>query len=708
MGEVLKKFGRYFLLDQIAQGGMAEIYRARFATIDNAGRLLVIKRIQSGFGANAEFISMFKSEIKVTMGFNHPNIVQVYDFGEEQSQPYIAMELVDGKNLRQFIQRFNEHKTTFPVELAAYIIEQAASGLHYAHSFRDKITGESLNIVHRDISPQNILISFEGTVKVIDFGIAKATTNSEATRAGVIKGKPSYLSPEQITGEQLDGRCDIFALGTVLWELLTGKKLFQGENDLAVLKLIESCSTYVKPPSVLNPQVPKELDYIVLKALAKHRDKRYQTADELQRALHKFIYSFNPDFNPADLSYLAKDLFKAEIVEDRKLIQRLNERVEQLLQADQKAQEQVAMASKSSSSAKEEDTTTIVEMKSKGTGSNEYGSLQKPRMLEIENEFGGKRVSTGPAQLPGTRSSRSRTSTPRQSASSRFSGISRGSWNFREKVKWAAGAAAAALVVAALGPKIGIPMPGFVEQIRSKLSFSTSPSVVVNVNAADVSIYVNGALVGNQLPATLDGLPVEVPVKIEVDGREGRFSREVMLAQGEQRTFEVNFTDRVPSSIFPRQDMVVLKLNILPLGGGDQTEVVVNGQKLDPRAPVISVGVNSHIELTVDRPGFRGVKKDFTIQANQVGRSKEYEMKVELEPIRFGLLTIRTTPSAEAHLIVNGKPWVRKTPIEDEKIPAGTYNIRLVNEALGMGKNVTVGIQEGKRVTIDERLGFKK
>jgi serine/threonine-protein kinase len=330
MAEVLKKFGRYFLLDHIAQGGMAEIYRARLASQDGA-RLIVIKKVIAGYGGNKEFLQMFKSEIKVTMGFNHPNIVQLYDFGEEESQPYIAMELVDGKNLRQFISRFSELKQPFPVELAAYITEQASSGLHYAHSFKDKITGTPLNIVHRDISPQNILISYEGNIKVIDFGIAKATTNMESTRAGVIKGKPSYLSPEQISGDTLDGRSDIFALGAVLWEMLTGKKLFAGENDLAVLKLIESCQTHVKPPSTLNPKVPKELDYIVLKTLAKQREKRYQSAEELQRALHKFLYGFAPDFNPSDLAYYGKDLFKNEIVEDRKKIQKLNEKAEQLL-----------------------------------------------------------------------------------------------------------------------------------------------------------------------------------------------------------------------------------------------------------------------------------------------------------------------------------------------------------------------------------------
>jgi eukaryotic-like serine/threonine-protein kinase len=185
MGEVLKKFGRYFLLDQIAQGGMAEICRARLATPDG---LIVIKRIQASYGGSNEFLQMFKSEIKTTMGFNHPNIVQLYDFGEEQNQPYIAMELVDGKNLRQFISKCNELKQGFPIPLAVYIAEQVASGLYYAHTYKDKISGEPLNIVHRDISPQNVLISYEGNVKVIDFGIAKATTNVENSRAGVIKG----------------------------------------------------------------------------------------------------------------------------------------------------------------------------------------------------------------------------------------------------------------------------------------------------------------------------------------------------------------------------------------------------------------------------------------------------------------------------------------------------------------------------------------
>jgi serine/threonine protein kinase len=333
MQEVLKKFGRYFLLDQVAQGGMAEIFRARQISTEGLGRLLVIKRIQPSYGNNAEFVSMFRSEIKVMMNFNHPNIVQLQDYGEEQAQPFIAMEYVEGRSLRQLRDRFFEKANGMPPELAAYLVAQAAAGLYYAHVFKDRVSGQALNIVHRDVSPQNILVSYDGNVKIIDFGIAKASINSEQTRAGVIKGKIGYLSPEQINPAvgPLDGRSDLFSLGIVLWELLTGRKLFTAENEIAVLRMIENCSTSVRPPSEINPHVPRELDYIVMQALAKNRDRRFANCMEFQKRLQKFIVQFNPEFNPADIGADIKSLFASEIVDDRKLLQRLNERAQNLL-----------------------------------------------------------------------------------------------------------------------------------------------------------------------------------------------------------------------------------------------------------------------------------------------------------------------------------------------------------------------------------------
>lgn len=310
----LKRFGRYLLLDHLVDGGMAKICRARFLS-DDADKIVAIKMIQSQFSKDENFKKMFLDEIKVTFGLIHPNIAQTYDYGLYQSQLYTAMEYVDGANLKQFLDRLKQRNFVFPVEISAYIISQVCLGLSYAHNFRDKLTDKKLSIIHRDISPHNVMITFDGAVKIIDFGIAKSNTNSENTQAGTIKGKLSYLAPEYLEGTELDPRYDQFAVGITLWELLCSRKLFHSKNELAVLKLIQACK--VPPPSSVNPNVPKELDQIVLKALSKDREDRYKDMDQFNRALVKFLYANYPDFNASDLSYFAKELFKNDIEKDR-------------------------------------------------------------------------------------------------------------------------------------------------------------------------------------------------------------------------------------------------------------------------------------------------------------------------------------------------------------------------------------------------------
>ena len=310
-------FGRYTILDPIAVGGMAEIYRARLTNTgaDTPDRVLIIKKIISSLSNNNDFVEMFEGEIKITVGLSHPNIVQIFDYGRVDGCSFLAMEYVEGKNLRQFLKRLISMKSMFSIDMSCYIVSQVCNAMAYAHAFKDRMTGEHLGIVHRDVSPQNVMISYDGAVKLFDFGIAKAKSASEATQAGVIKGKPSYLSPEQIAGEVLDGRSDIFSLGIVLWEMLTAKRLFVADNDMAILRMIQSAK--IEPPSTYNPAIPQALDAIVLRGLARDRDKRYRTAEEMQRDLHRFLYSYNPGFNPADLSYYATELFKKEISEDR-------------------------------------------------------------------------------------------------------------------------------------------------------------------------------------------------------------------------------------------------------------------------------------------------------------------------------------------------------------------------------------------------------
>ena len=311
---ILKSFGRYLLLDHMVDGGMAKICRARFLG-EQTNKIVAIKMIQPQYSSNESFRNMFMNEIKVAFALIHPNIAQTYDYGLEEGQLYTAMEYVDGKNLKEFSDKLRSRKFVFPAEISVHIIAQAAQGLHYAHTLTDKLTGQPYGIIHRDISPHNIMITYDGAVKVIDFGIAKANTNSEATQAGTIKGKISYLAPEYLEGKALDPRYDEFALGITLWEMLCGRKLFKASNDIAILKLIQNCK--IPAPSSINPNVSKELDAIVLKALSADRNQRYPNCDQFNRALIRFLYSNYPDFNASDLSYFAKELFKEEFKADR-------------------------------------------------------------------------------------------------------------------------------------------------------------------------------------------------------------------------------------------------------------------------------------------------------------------------------------------------------------------------------------------------------
>lgn len=313
--KIIKRYGKYLIVDHLVNGGMAEIFRARYLS-DSADKIVAIKMIQPQFSSDVQFKSMFMDEIQVSFGLIHPNIAQTYEYGLEDGRLFVAMEYVDGKNLKEFLERLRQRKFVFPVEISIYIASQVCQALSYAYNFTDKLSGKKANIIHRDISPHNIMLTYDGAVKVIDFGIAKAESNSESTRAGTIKGKLSYLAPEYLDGLPLDHRYDQFAVGVTLWELLCSRKLFDAPNDLACLKKIQNCD--VPPPSSINPNVSKELDQIVLKALSKDRNLRYENMDQFNRALVKFLYANYPDFNATDLGYFAGELFKEEISSDQK------------------------------------------------------------------------------------------------------------------------------------------------------------------------------------------------------------------------------------------------------------------------------------------------------------------------------------------------------------------------------------------------------
>lgn len=283
MGE---RFGDYELIRRIATGGMAELFLARHAT-GGLDRVVVIKRMLPELAVRPDFVTMFLDEAKLTASLQHPHVVRVYDLGQVSGSYYIAMELVDGPHLGALFAHSLRARRPLPLELCAWIVARAADGLHYAHDVVDPATGRPLELVHRDISPQNILVGKSGEVKVTDFGVAKAVTQQTKTRTGVVKGKVSYMSPEQCLGDVVDRRTDVFALGIVLYELLTRRRLFRDKSDLLVMQRITAED--VAPPSTLNGSVNAELDAIALRALARVPAARYATAGAFAEAIDAWL-----------------------------------------------------------------------------------------------------------------------------------------------------------------------------------------------------------------------------------------------------------------------------------------------------------------------------------------------------------------------------------------------------------------------------------
>ncbi|WP_369414523.1 protein kinase domain-containing protein [Corallococcus soli] len=302
----IETYGSYQLLKRLATGGMAQIYLARRPGSDAPDKLLVLKRILPHLSENDEFVRMFLDEARIAARLAHPNVVQIYDLGAEGDTFFIAMEYIHGVDARRLWKRSETSNRPLPVPLVCRILLGASAGLDYAHRKTDA-AGRPLGIVHRDVSPQNILVTFEGGVKVVDFGIAKAADQATVTRSGVLKGKYSYMSPEQASGQRVDCRSDVFALGVVLHELLTGGRLFKRPSDMLTLSAVAECN--VPPPSLVAPRVPADLDPIVLKALAKDPDARYQHAHDLQHALEGWLAAQSQPSGTADLAVYMKELY---------------------------------------------------------------------------------------------------------------------------------------------------------------------------------------------------------------------------------------------------------------------------------------------------------------------------------------------------------------------------------------------------------------
>lgn len=302
----MTQLGKYTLLKKLATGGMAEVFLARAAGPMGFEKTLVVKRILPHLVDDAAFVQMFLGEAKLAAHLDHPNVVQIFDFGEVDGQYYLAMEFIDGLNLRALARRAYGSGRLLPFGVGARIISFAAEGLAFAHEFCDPATGEPLNLVHRDVSPDNVLVSHTGAVKVVDFGIAKATNQTHHTKTGTLKGKLAYMPPEQLQGKPLDLRADVFALGMVLYELATGAKPFDASTDVSIMQAILFDS--MVPASSRRPDVPPTLQAILDRALAKDREERYPSCRHLQADLERFILTTGEPVGPFQLATLVKEL----------------------------------------------------------------------------------------------------------------------------------------------------------------------------------------------------------------------------------------------------------------------------------------------------------------------------------------------------------------------------------------------------------------
>ncbi len=307
-------FGKYLLLDRIAVGGMAEVYTAKSFGIEGFEKIIAIKRILPTMAEDNDFITMFIDEAKIAGHLTHANIVPIYELGKIGESHYIAMEYVWGKDLLQIMNRFRRMRRHMPPVMSAWIASKMLEGLDYAHRKRDR-HGRPMGIIHRDVSPQNCLVSYEGQIKLIDFGIAKAASRNTKTQAGVLKGKFGYMSPEQVRGNPVDHRSDIFAVSTCLHEMLTGERLFVGESDFSTLEKVRNAD--VVPPSNVLAEMPPELEEILMKGLARDPDERWQTAGEMQEALQRFIALSRPPFGTSKLNTWMRTAFAPEIAKEK-------------------------------------------------------------------------------------------------------------------------------------------------------------------------------------------------------------------------------------------------------------------------------------------------------------------------------------------------------------------------------------------------------
>ncbi len=575
------RFGKYTLIRKLASGGMAELFLAIQKSVAGFEKLLVIKRILPSMNQDRAFIEMLLHEARIAATLSHPNIVQIFDVGQHDGQYFIAMEHVHGEDLRNIVRQMKKKGVLeFPLEHALAIVLGMCAGLSYAHE-KHELDGSALNIVHRDISPQNVVVTFTGDVKIVDFGIAKSDSRvGEATKSGKLKGKVPYMSPEQARGEVIDARSDVFSTGVMLFELTTGKRLFKGASEYETLRLI--CERDYPRPTDVRSDYPIDLEPIVMKALAKDANDRYQSAREMQADIEAFVRR-----HQIAVSHIALNQFMQSLFEDKLAMQK-----EALLQGKQLAD--------------------IIEMQH---------AMSAPDVGDVDA------------------SGRHATSTQSMPAAAHT--VTNVNANGKSRSGLVIGLLLAVIGLGALGGGVSYLMvkKKGLDEARSNAASGdhaadrvAKGSLTVESTPPGASIWINGDLRSEVTPATIAQLPTGVPldVKLTMDGFEhGR----------EQVTLKADDANGAngggaPSSARVKLDLkkgsVVVEVKVVP-------ETVTPTFTLDgkvvtgPRIEAVTSGV-SH-KLVVTAPGFTDQSVSFTGNAME---TKHLDVTLDKAPERHG------------------------------------------------------------------------
>ncbi|MFN7131018.1 MAG: protein kinase domain-containing protein [Myxococcales bacterium] len=641
----MERFGKYQLIRKLATGGMAEIYLARSEGLEGFQKQLVVKRILPHLAENEEFVEMFLHEARIAVRLNHPNVVQIYDLGRADGSYFIAMEYIAGDDVRRIWKRADAAGTPIPIPLACRIVADAAAGLDYAHK-RTDASGSPLNIIHRDVSPQNILVSYEGAVKVVDFGIAKAADQATVTRSGVLKGKYSYMSPEQGAGKDIDHRTDQFALGVVLYELLTCTRLFKRQNEIQTLAAVTECR--IPPPSAANPRVPKELDPIVMRALARERRDRYPDLRGLQSALEEWMVATR---QPATTSALAA--FMGTLYADRA------EQERNALLAEEGSGSESESRHDGLSAARRR---TGMSRAADGPGATRNGRTRRPGISDPRNREAGAAEPSSPSEQRVTRKPRREldaSDVPEGTITG--SSVSRLVNRLSARKKAAIGLAVATGLAGVAGVFV------YQQQVNS----TTARPPIVEVLEHDPRIDPQLAVRYGGLRITTD--PPGATVLVDARPVEGRTPLTVgTLSLGEHQIFA-----ELPG-YEPAQQTVRLERE------GDVQPVQLTLHRIGEEPVAAADPLRAPETKIADR------LRDPVRRDERTDKPDKTPRKVAVAPrTGEGTLSIESDPVVT---VWQGSQELGKTPLQ-LKLPAGPHQLVLVNQELGLEQSVNATVR---------------